>query len=85
MQLKDSPFNLSPLSDEQQRQLGQVLSTLNTQQLAWVSGYLYGLSQSGQQNVAASAAVAAPSGSLTTTKVAVMPESLWPGTAQNTS
>lgn len=65
MQLKDSPFNLSPLSDEQQRQLGQVLSTLNTQQLAWVSGYLYGLSQSGQQSVAASAAVAAPSGSLT--------------------
>lgn len=65
MQLKDSPFNLSPLSDEQQRQLGQVLSTLNTQQLAWVSGYLYGLSQTGQQSVAASAAVAAPSGSLT--------------------
>ncbi|WP_323930376.1 assimilatory sulfite reductase (NADPH) flavoprotein subunit [Aeromonas veronii] len=65
MQLKDSPFNLSPLSDEQQRQLGQVLSTLNTQQLAWVSGYLYGLSQSGHQNVASSAAVAAPSGSLT--------------------
>ncbi|MBL0477253.1 assimilatory sulfite reductase (NADPH) flavoprotein subunit [Aeromonas veronii] len=65
MQLKDSPFNLSPLSDEQQRQLGQVLSTLNTQQLAWVSGYLYGLSQSGQQSVAVSAAVAAPSGSLT--------------------
>ncbi|WP_421336211.1 assimilatory sulfite reductase (NADPH) flavoprotein subunit [Aeromonas veronii] len=65
MQLKDSPFNLSPLSDEQQRQLGQVLSTLNTQQLAWVSGYLYGLSQSCQQSVAASAAVAAPSGSLT--------------------
>ncbi|MGL5539024.1 MAG: flavodoxin domain-containing protein, partial [Aeromonas veronii] len=65
MQLKDSPFNLSPLSDEQQRQLGQVLSTLNTQQLAWVSGYLYGLSQSGHQGVATSAAVAAPSGSLT--------------------
>ncbi|CAJ1821070.1 Sulfite reductase [NADPH] flavoprotein alpha-component [Aeromonas veronii] len=65
MQLKDSPFNLSPLSDEQQRQLGQALSTLNTQQLAWVSGYLYGLSQTGQQSVAASAAVAAPSGSLT--------------------
>ncbi|MBL0480373.1 assimilatory sulfite reductase (NADPH) flavoprotein subunit [Aeromonas veronii] len=65
MQLKDSPFNLSPLSDEQQRQLGQVLSTLNTRQLAWVSGYLYGLSQTGQQSVAASAAVAAPSGSLT--------------------
>lgn len=66
MQLKDSPFNLSPLSDEQQRQLGQVLSTLNTQQLAWVSGYLYGLSQAGVQPVAtAGAEVAAPSGSLT--------------------
>ncbi|BBR40930.1 sulfite reductase [NADPH] flavoprotein alpha-component [Aeromonas veronii] len=65
MQLKDSPFNLSPLSDEQQRQLSQVLSTLNTQQLAWVSGYLYGLSQTGHQSVVASAAVAAPSGSLT--------------------
>ena len=65
MQLKDSPFNLSPLSDEQQRQLGQVLSTLNTQQLAWVSGYLYGLSQTGHQRVVASAAVAASSGSLT--------------------
>ncbi|MFQ1902470.1 assimilatory sulfite reductase (NADPH) flavoprotein subunit [Aeromonas veronii] len=65
MQLKDSPFNLSPLSDEQQRQLGQVLSTLNTQQLAWVSGYLYGLSQSGHQSVATSAAVVTPSGSLT--------------------
>ncbi|WP_421341114.1 assimilatory sulfite reductase (NADPH) flavoprotein subunit [Aeromonas veronii] len=66
MQLKDSPFNLSPLSDEQQRQLGQVLSTLNTQQLAWVSGYLYGLSQVGIQPVAtAGAEVVAPSGSLT--------------------
>jgi len=40
MQLKDSPFNLSPL-------------------------YLYGLSQTGHQSVAASAAVVAPSGSLT--------------------
>ncbi|MBL0590898.1 MULTISPECIES: assimilatory sulfite reductase (NADPH) flavoprotein subunit [Aeromonas] len=66
MQLKDSPFNLSPLSDEQQRQLGQVLSTLNTQQLTWVSGYLYGLSQAGVQPVAtAGAAVVAPCGSLT--------------------
>ncbi|MFM5178821.1 assimilatory sulfite reductase (NADPH) flavoprotein subunit [Aeromonas veronii] len=66
MQLKDSPFNLSPLSDEQQRQLGQVLSTLNTQQLAWVSGYLYGLSQVGVQPVAtAGAEVVAPCGSLT--------------------
>ena len=34
MQLKDSLTNLTPLSDEQQRQLSQALSTLNTQQLA---------------------------------------------------
>ncbi|MFB2829420.1 assimilatory sulfite reductase (NADPH) flavoprotein subunit [Aeromonas jandaei] len=65
MQLKDSLTPLSPLSDEQQRQLSQALSTLNTQQLAWVSGYLYGLSQTSHQSVAASAAVATPSGSLT--------------------
>ncbi|MGU5713843.1 assimilatory sulfite reductase (NADPH) flavoprotein subunit [Aeromonas taiwanensis] len=58
--------NLSPLSDEQQRQLNQVLATLNTQQLAWVSGYLYGLSQAGVQPVAAgSTEAAAPGGSLT--------------------
>lgn len=65
MQLTAPIPNISPLSDEQQRQLNQVLSTLNTQQLAWVSGYLYGLSQSGLQSVATSAAVAAPGGSLT--------------------
>ena len=65
MQLTAPIPNISPLSDEQQRQLNQVLSTLNTQQLAWVSGYLYGLSQSGVQSVATSAAVATPSGSLT--------------------
>ena len=65
MQLTAPIPTISPLSDEQQRQLNQVLSTLNTQQLAWVSGYLYGLSQSGVQSVATSAAVAAPSGSLT--------------------
>ena len=56
MQLTAPIPNISPLSDEQQRQLNQVLSTLNTQQLAWVSGYLYGLSQSGVQSVATSAA-----------------------------
>lgn len=62
MQLKDSLTNLAPLSDEQQRQLNQALSTLNTQQLVWVSGYLYGLSQSGSQPAAASGAPAAPGG-----------------------
>lgn len=65
MQLTAPIPTISPLSDEQQRQLNQVLSTLNTQQLAWVSGYLYGLSQSGVQSVATSAAVAAPGDSLT--------------------
>lgn len=65
MQLKDSLTNLAPLSDEQQRQLSQALSTLNTQQLVWVSGYLYGLSQSGSQPAAASSTLATPGGSLT--------------------
>lgn len=65
MQLKDSLTNLAPLSDEQQRQLNQALSTLNTQQLVWVSGYLYGLSQSGSQPAAASSTLATPGGSLT--------------------
>ncbi|WP_181003700.1 assimilatory sulfite reductase (NADPH) flavoprotein subunit [Aeromonas bestiarum] len=65
MQLKDSLTNLAPLSDEQQRQLNQALSTLTTQQLVWVSGYLYGLSQSGSQPAAASGAPAVPGGSLT--------------------
>lgn len=64
MQLKDPLTHLAPLSDEQQRQLSQALSTLNTQQLAWVSGYLYGLSQSGQQPVATSTAAVAPGGNL---------------------
>ena len=65
MQLKDSLTNLTPLSDEQQRLLSQALSTLNTQQLAWVSGYLYGLSQAGSQPAVTGAAAATPSGSLT--------------------
>ncbi|MFM5814715.1 assimilatory sulfite reductase (NADPH) flavoprotein subunit [Aeromonas dhakensis] len=65
MQLKDSLTNLTPLSDEQQRQLSQALSTLNTQQLAWVSGYLYGLSLAGSQPAVTGAAAATPSGSLT--------------------
>ncbi|EKB29805.1 assimilatory sulfite reductase (NADPH) flavoprotein subunit [Aeromonas dhakensis] len=65
MQLKDSLTNLTPLSDEQQRQLSQALSTLNTQQLVWVSGYLYGLSQAGSQPAVTGAAATAPSGNLT--------------------
>ncbi|HDX8435067.1 TPA: assimilatory sulfite reductase (NADPH) flavoprotein subunit [Aeromonas dhakensis] len=65
MQLKDSLTNLTPLSDEQQRLLSQALSTLNTQQLAWVSGYLYGLSQAGSQPAVTGAAATAPSGNLT--------------------
>lgn len=65
MQSKDSLTNLTPLSDEQQRQLSQALSTLNTQQLAWVSGYLYGLSQAGSQPAVTGAAATTPSGNLT--------------------
>lgn len=61
MQLTD----ISPLSGDQQRQLNQVLATLNTQQLAWVSGYLFGLSQSGSQPISGAAASPAAGGSLT--------------------
>ncbi|USV58442.1 assimilatory sulfite reductase (NADPH) flavoprotein subunit [Aeromonas encheleia] len=61
MQLTD----ISPLSGDQQRQLNQVLATLNTQQLAWVSGYLYGLSQSGSQPITGAATSPAAGGSLT--------------------
>ncbi|WP_462053184.1 hypothetical protein, partial [Vibrio cholerae] len=36
----------SPLNDLQLNQLQQTVTQLNPQQLAWVSGYFWGLSQS---------------------------------------
>ncbi|WAJ69145.1 assimilatory sulfite reductase (NADPH) flavoprotein subunit [Catenovulum adriaticum] len=37
----------SPLANEQLSQLNQITASMSTNQLAWVSGYLYGLSQAG--------------------------------------
>ncbi|MGK4475443.1 assimilatory sulfite reductase (NADPH) flavoprotein subunit [Aeromonas molluscorum] len=65
MQLTDSLTNITPLSDEQQRQLTQALGTLNSQQLTWVSGYLYGLVQAGGAISAAPTLPASTGGSLT--------------------
>ncbi|MDW6002051.1 assimilatory sulfite reductase (NADPH) flavoprotein subunit [Vibrio mangrovi] len=59
----------TPLNDTQLGQLQQTVSQLSSQQLAWVSGYFWGLSQSqtdGSANVAPSPVVAAqPAGKLT--------------------
>ncbi|MFM4943062.1 assimilatory sulfite reductase (NADPH) flavoprotein subunit [Aeromonas bivalvium] len=65
MQVTDSLTQITPLSDEQQRQLSQALATLNSQQLTWVSGYLYGLAQAGGGVAAAPIPAAAAGGSLT--------------------
>lgn len=69
--LQELPTIAAPLNDQQLNQLQHTVSELSPQQLAWVSGYFWGLSQS--QPVAASApisqavaAVAAkPAGKLT--------------------
>ncbi|CAM4039339.1 assimilatory sulfite reductase (NADPH) flavoprotein subunit [Vibrio neonatus] len=45
MLLKDLSGFASPLSDNQANQLKQAASELSPQQLAWVSGYFYGISQ----------------------------------------
>ncbi|MHA2940389.1 assimilatory sulfite reductase (NADPH) flavoprotein subunit [Vibrio sp. RC27] len=55
----------SPVNDSQLNQLQQTVSQLSPQQLAWVSGYFWGLSQS-QSGVAQAPAVSAqPAGKLT--------------------
>ncbi|MGO2343987.1 assimilatory sulfite reductase (NADPH) flavoprotein subunit [Vibrio litoralis] len=48
MLLKDLSALASPLNDQQIGQLQQAMSELSPQQLAWVSGYFWGLSQTGQ-------------------------------------
>ncbi|HDZ9207462.1 TPA: assimilatory sulfite reductase (NADPH) flavoprotein subunit [Vibrio cholerae] len=58
----------SPLNDAQLNQLQQTVTQLNAQQLAWVSGYFWGLSQSNALNVphiSAGQTVSAASGKLT--------------------
>ncbi|WP_111976963.1 assimilatory sulfite reductase (NADPH) flavoprotein subunit [Algibacillus agarilyticus] len=67
MTLKQNNELVSPLSVQQANQLQQVVSELNTTQLSWVSGYLFGLSQANSP-VAGGATIpapAAPSGQLT--------------------
>ncbi|MGV3003336.1 assimilatory sulfite reductase (NADPH) flavoprotein subunit [Vibrio sp. E150_018] len=48
MLLKDLSALASPLNDQQIGQLQQAMSELSPQQLAWVSGYFWGLSQTEQ-------------------------------------
>ncbi|WP_375751549.1 assimilatory sulfite reductase (NADPH) flavoprotein subunit [Vibrio sp. HN007] len=56
MVLKELSALASPLNDQQIGQLQQAASELSPQQLAWVSGYFWGISQS--QSVAAGAPIA---------------------------
>ncbi len=65
------PAIASPLNDQQLGQLQQTVSSLSSQQLAWVSGYFWGLAQNqpaaaaGPINQAVAAVVAKPAGKLT--------------------
>ncbi|WP_434339976.1 assimilatory sulfite reductase (NADPH) flavoprotein subunit [Motilimonas cestriensis] len=69
MLLKELSSLTSPLSDLQLNQLQQAIAELNPNQLAWVSGYLSGISQGGAVvatgAVSAAAVSAAPAGQLT--------------------
>ena len=59
----------SPLANEQLSQLNQITASMSANQLAWVSGYLYGLSQAGAPAGASApaAGVAAPAQAQTLT------------------
>ncbi|NAX20244.1 assimilatory sulfite reductase (NADPH) flavoprotein subunit [Vibrio sp. V39_P1S14PM300] len=69
--LQELPAIASPLNDQQLSQLQHTVSELSPQQLAWVSGYFWGLSQSQPAAAAAPIAQAAaavsakPAGKLT--------------------
>ena len=72
MLLKDLSALASPLNDQQIGQLQQAAAELSPQQLAWISGYFWGLSQTSapqgahQQPLAQAVATAAkPAGKLT--------------------
>ncbi|SHO55152.1 assimilatory sulfite reductase (NADPH) flavoprotein subunit [Vibrio quintilis] len=69
---KNTPEELgllsSPVNGDQLNQLQQAVSQLSPQQLAWVSGYFWGLSQSSQpssSNIPAAGSAAKPAGQLT--------------------
>lgn len=65
MLLKELAAAASPLNEQQVHKLTQVAAELNATQLAWVSGYFYGISQHGQSIAAAPVAAAQPAGKLT--------------------
>ncbi len=65
MLLKELAAAASPLNEQQVHKLTQVAAELNATQLAWVSGYFYGISQHGQAIAAAPVAAAQPAGKLT--------------------
>lgn len=70
MLLKELSALASPLNDQQIGQLQQAISELSPQQLAWVSGYFWGISQNQPAgaaapiNQAAAAVAAKPAGKL---------------------
>lgn len=66
MLLKELAASASPLNEQQVHKLTQVAAELSATQLAWVSGYFYGISQHGAAIAAPSAvANAQPAGKLT--------------------
>lgn len=69
MLLKELAASASPLNEQQVHKLTQVAAELSATQLAWVSGYFYGISQHSGAAVAAPAALpvanAQPAGKLT--------------------
>ena len=64
MLLKELAASASPLNEQQVHKLTQVAAELSATQLAWVSGYFYGISQQAG-GIAAPAAAAQPAGKLT--------------------
>ena len=66
MLLKELAASASPLNEQQVHKLTQVAAELSVTQLAWVSGYFYGISQHATGIAApAPVAIAAPAGKLT--------------------
>ncbi|MGL6262325.1 assimilatory sulfite reductase (NADPH) flavoprotein subunit [Vibrio sp. WXL210] len=70
-QQQEAPMITAPLNDQQLGQLQQTVSELSSQQLAWVSGYFWGLAQapssaaSAPITQAATAVASQPAGKLT--------------------
>ena len=69
MLLKELAASASPLNEQQVHKLTQVAAELSVTQLAWVSGYFYGISQHATGIAApAPVVIAAPAGKLTTNR-----------------